>query len=170
MKQIIALILCLLLSVVCFPVSSLAEVQFEQQTLGKLVSETIEYLEDGTQIVTTVYDTTPYENNGVAPVATTITKSGSKTATGKNSDGDVLWTLTVHGTFRVVTGSSATCTASSYSYTAPGSGWSLKSGSATKSGNVATANGIFVKKFLGITTETRDVTVNLVCSTSGTLS
>ena len=170
MKRIVVLMLCVVLTAACFPVGSLAESQPEEPYLGEIVSETIEYLEDGTQIVTTVYDNTPTQNDGIATAATTLTKSGSKVTRGIDSDGEVLWTLTVNGTFTVVTGSSATCTAASYSYTTPGSGWSLKTGSATKSANKAIANGTFVKKLLGITLKTQEASVTLTCSVNGTLS
>lgn len=139
-----------------------------QEETGTLISQEVEYLADGSKIVTCVYEDDV--NQGIVTAATTVTKSGKKTSTIYNSDDEVLYTLTVNGTFSVVTGSSATCTASSYSYTTPGSGWSLKTGSATKSGNKATANGTFVKKVLGITTKTESRVVTLTCSTSGTLS
>lgn len=165
MKKLLISLLAVLLacSVFCFPMA-----QAEQETAGILISRQVEYLEDGSKIVTCVYE--DVGTQGIAPAATTVTKSGSKTTTAYDGDGDVLYSLTVHGTFSVVTGSSATCTASSYSYTAPGSGWSLKTGSATKSANKATANGTFVKKVLGITTQTKTASVTLTCSTGGTLS
>lgn len=128
----------------------------------------MEYFEDGSQIITCVYE--DISNQGISTAATTVSKTGRKTKTGKDSDGETLWSLTVTGTFTVVTGSSATCTASSYSYTVPGSGWSLQSGSATKSGNTATANGNFIKKILGITTQNINVSVTLSCDVNGTLS
>lgn len=164
MKKFLVSLLAMLIAccVFCFPMA-----QAEQETTGILISREVEYLEDGSKIVTCVYE--DISNQRIATAAT-VTKSGSKTQTAYDSDGDVLYTLTVHGTFSVVTGSSATCTASSYSYTAPGSGWSLKTGSATKSANKATANGTFVKKVLGITTQTKTASVTLTCSTSGTLS
>lgn len=164
MKKVFAVLLCLLIgcSVLYTPAAQ------AQEVTEILVSQQVEYLEDGSKIVTCVYE--DIANQGIATAATTVTKSGKKTKTGYDSDGDLNWSLTVHGTFSVVTGSSATCTASSYSYTAPGSGWSLKTGSATKSANKATANGTFVKKVLGITTQTKTASVTLTCSTSGTLS
>lgn len=165
MKKVLIVFLAFLVSfsVFCLPVA-----QAEQETNGILISREVEYFEDGSKIVTCVYE--DIVNQGIATAATTVTKSGSKTSTAYDSDGDALYTLTVHGTFSVVTGSSATCTASSYSYTVPGSGWSLKSGSASRSGNKAIANGTFVKKILGITTQTKTVSVTLTCSVNGALS
>lgn len=164
MKKVFAVLLCLLIgcSVLCAPVAQ------AQEEIGTLISQEVEYLADGSKIVTCVYE--DIANQGIATAATTVTKSGKKTKSVYDEDNELLFTLTVNGTFSVVTGSSATCTASSYSYTAPGSGWSLKTGSATKSANKATANGTFVKKVLGITTQTKTASVTLTCSTSGTLS
>lgn len=163
MKKVFAVLLCLLIgcSVLYTPAAQ------AQEVTEILVSQQVEYLEDGSKIVTCVYE--DIANQGIATAATTVTKSGKKTKTGYDSDGDLNWSLTVHGTFSVVTGSSATCTASSYSYTT-GSSWSLKTGSATKSANKAYANATFVKKLLGITINTENASVTLTCSTSGTLS
>ena len=164
MKKLFAVLLCLLIgcSVLCAPIAQ------AQEETGILVSQQVEYLEDGSKIVTCVYE--EVSNQGIATAATTVTKSGKKTKSVYDEDNELLFTLTVNGTFTVVTGSSATCTASSYSYSVSASSWSFKTGSATKSANKATANGTFVKKFLGITTETKTASVTLTCSTSGTLS
>lgn len=131
-----------------------------------VVSETVEYLEDGTRIVTVIEEDIP----SAAARSTTYTKTGSRTNTALNADDEVLWTFTVRGTFTVEEGVSATCTAASYSYTTPGSGWSLKSGSATKSANKAIGNGVFVQKVLGITIRTMETTCTLTCSKTGVLS
>lgn len=130
------------------------------------VSETIEYLPDGTKIVTIIEEEVP----SVSTRATTYTKTGSKTQQGYNNNNELAWTFTTKGTFSVVEGTSSTCTSASYSYTTPGSGWSLKSGSATKSSNKAVGNGVFVYKILGITFNTNETTCTLTCSKTGVLS
>lgn len=164
MKKLFAVLLCLLIgcSVLCAPAAQ------AQEETGILVSQQVEYLEDGSKIITCVYE--EVSNQGIATAATTVTKSGKKTQTVQDSDGDILFTLTVNGTFSVIMGNSCSCTASSYSYTTPGSGWSLKTGSATKSANKAYANATFVKKILGITTQTKTSSVTLTCSINGVLS
>lgn len=97
------------------------------------------------------------------------TKTGTKSVNYRNSDGKILWTVAVKGTFSY-TGSSATCTASSVSYTINDSGWKKYSATASKSGRTAT--GKFVMKYyvLGINTKTVNKTLTLSCSNSGTLS
>lgn len=163
MKKLFAVFLCLLIgcSVLCAPTAQ------AQEEPWVLVSSQVDYLEDGSKIVTCVYE--EVSNQGIAPAATTATKSGKKTQTGYDSDGDLNWSLTVHGTFSVIMGNSCSCTASTYSYTT-GSSWSLKTGSATKSANKAYANATFVKKLLGITTRTENASVTLTCSINGVLS
>lgn len=131
-----------------------------------LVSETVEKLEDGSEIVTVIYEEVP----AVATASTTYTKTGSATTTYKNSDGDALFALTTHGTFTVVSGVSATCTSASVSTTIYESGWSVDSKSASKSGNQAKGTGTFKKKVLGITVDTKTLTCTLTCSVNGVLS
>ena len=77
---------------------------------GVIVNETIEYLPDGSSIVITVIDET-----SIMPLATTFTKTGSKVYSARNPDGVIMWQFTVHGTFSVNSGVSATCTAASHS-------------------------------------------------------
>lgn len=131
-----------------------------------VVSETVEQLADGTKIVTVIEKELP----PATAFSSTYTLTGSKTRKSLNANDEILWTFTTKGTFSVVDGVSSTCTAASYSYTAPASGWSLKSGSATKSSNKAIGHGVFEHKFLGITLDTVEVNCTLTCSTTGVLS
>lgn len=131
-----------------------------------VVSETVEYLPDGTKLVTVIEEEVP----SVSTLSTTYTKTGSKTTKSLNANDQPIWTFTTKGTFSVVEGVSSTCTAASYSYTTPGSGWSLKSGSATKSSNKAIGNGVFVHKIIGITLRTEETSCTLTCSKTGVLS
>lgn len=92
------------------------------------------------------------------------TASGQKTKKYKNSSGAVMWSVTVYGTFSY-NGSSATCTSATRSTTCPGSGWTIVSSSASKSGNTATAK---ATARYNNSDYTRSVT--LQCSANGTLS
>ncbi len=137
-----------------------------QETETRLVSETLEYLDDGSYIVTTIHEEIPL----IVPAATGYTKTGSKTISGKTSDGTVCWTFTLTGTFVVNEGVMSACTTARYSYTVPVSSWSLKSGSAAKTGNQAVGSATFIKKVLGVTVETDDVSCTLTCNKYGVLS
>ncbi len=99
----------------------------------------------------------------------TKTVSGSGTATVKKNS-DTLYTLSVHATFSVNVGVSATCTGCSYTYSIKNSSWHFDSATATKSGNTATATGTFHKEVLFITTDTRTTTVKLICDKNGNLT
>lgn len=92
------------------------------------------------------------------------TASGQKTKKYKNSSGAVMWSVTVYGTFSY-NGSSATCTSATRSTTCPGSGWTIVSSSASKSGNTATA-----KATAEYNNSHYSLTVSLKCSANGTLS
>lgn len=124
---------------------------------------------DGYDITVTVYEDMN-EKNDIIPFATTYEKSGKKSYTAKNSDGDTLFSFTVHGTFSINPGVSATCTKSSYSYSISSSAWELKSASASRSSNRAIGDAEFIKKILLIKVDTYKPHVVLSCSNNGSLS
>ena len=121
---------------------------------------TIQYLENGDYIETTI---TYFETN-----ARVATKSGSKTSNYKNSDGEIMWSVTVNGTFNY-NGTASSCTSVSRSTSAPGTNWSIKSSSCTKSGNCASATATATYKTI-LSSKDYSLTVNLYCSPYGILS
>lgn len=134
----------------------------------KIVSqETINV--DGYEITVSVFEEIDNPNS-IAPFATTYEKSGKKSYTAKNSDGETLFSFTVHGTFSVNSGVSATCTKSSYSYSVSSSAWELKSASSSRSGNKAIGDGEFIKKILFVKVDTLNAHVVLTCDNNGQLS
>ena len=164
MKKILIAVL-LLTMLFAFPISANAQTVLSQPTETKIISETTEYLEDGTSITITVCE------EDITPETRTVyTKSGSKTYTYKNSSGSVLWKFTVKGNFTVNSGVSATCTSTSYSTSNIASGWSLKTASTYASGNKAIGDATFEHKVLFIVTETRSCHVVLTCDVNGNLS
>lgn len=164
MKKLLSVVCVLVMafSLVLLPCS--ASTNDDEKNVSTLISEEIEYYQDGSSVVTQVFEDEIISSKG------TVTKSGSKTAAYRDSSNNILCSFTVHGTFSVNTGVSATCTAASYSYTAPGSGWSLKTASATKSGSSAVGTSTFVRKVLLITVDIRDLNCTLTCSKNGVLS
>lgn len=166
MKKFLSLILTtvILVSLLSFNVSA---VSYDISAANEIIiSETTEYFEDGSSITTTVTQ----QVNDIETFATTKTVSGSKTATIKNSDGDVLFKFKVNGTFSVNVGVSATCTAVSCSASDLASGWSLDSYTTSKSSNKANATGVFKHKVLFVTNVTQEVSGTLACDANGTLS
>lgn len=151
MKRIfaISLIAVLFVSVIfCLPIAAVENIKTET---------TIEYLENGDYIETTI---TEYETN-----ARVATKSGSKTKSYKNSAGEVMWSVTVHGTF-TYNGSTSQCTSAGHSTTAPGSLWSIKSVSSRRSGYSAIAD---ATANYSPTNSNYSMSVSLYCNAYGTL-
>lgn len=152
----------LLLSFCALPFGANAQVAMSNE---QIISETVEMLEDGYYVKTIVA-----EGNPTKATRATTTKSGSKAFVLYNNSDVELARFTVKGTFSVNNGVSATCTASSYTTSISNNAWSVKSASATKSGNQAIGDVVFIKKVLFITTNTREAHVVLTCDKNGNLS
>ena len=90
----------LLLSFCALPFGANAQVAKSEE---RIISETVEMLEDGYYVKTIVAEELP----AMAPRATT-TKSGSKSYVLANNNGEELARFTLKGTFSVNTGVSAT--------------------------------------------------------------
>ena len=160
MKRLFSLFIAIVLFTMPFTASAVNDTP-----TGEIICTTVEILDDGT-----ILETVIYVENSTASTYATKTVSGSKTTTGKNEDGEILWKFTLNGTFTVNTGVSATCTAASYSTSNLASGWSLDSASTSKTGNKAKADFVFKHKVLFVTTQTVEKSLTLTCSSDGTLS
>lgn len=152
---LISVILSLAVLVSCFSMPVYAA---EEKTITSVVTE---YYDDGTYAVITI---TEEAGNSRA-----TTKKASKNYTYKDSDGTVLWTYKITGTFSY-TGTSSTCTAVSDSYTISSDYWHMDSHSTSRSGNTAYGTVTMKCKFLNITTKTVTHDMQLSCSATGVLS
>lgn len=155
-KRICAIFTCLLL-MTCFMINSSAIALTETET-------NIEYFADGSYIITTV------TQEPVLTRASSNTVKGNKDHTYYNSNGNIDWVFTVTGTFSVVNGVSATCTAVSHNTDIRASKWKLVSASSRKSGNQAIGQITIKQTMLGITIQTIERTVTLTCDKYGKLS
>ncbi len=153
MKKIIALFLVLALGVACISPAFAAEPAWQ------VVSQTTEYLPDGTPVTVTV------------SVQPTFARASTYTVNGKKdyTYGDQ-WVFTVYGTFTVTQGVSASCTADRYTYSIGNSEWSLISGSSSHSGATATASGTMRQSRQGHTLQTVYPSVSVSCDKYGNLS
>ena len=149
-KKAVAFLLAAVL-VVCFSVTA-----FAADDAGYVVSRTVEQYANGAYAVVTVYDDT---------IARAGTKTGHKDYKYYVS-GSLAWTFTVHGSFSY-NGSSATCTAASYTYNLSDSNWTRVSGEAYPSGSAAIAKGVMQKKSTG---KRVYPTVTLTCTPNGVLA
>ncbi len=160
MKKFLSIILTTILLITPFSFTTSAE------NPEVIISETTEYFEDGSSITTTITQQT----SNIMPLSSTYNLTGSKTKTGKDSSGNVLYKFKITGTFLVNEGVSATCTAVSCSASDCNYGWELDSSTTSKSGNTAHATGVFKKKTLFITTQTIELPISLSCDKNGVLS
>lgn len=154
MKKLIVVLLItatLCCTALCTPVGA--------TSVSEATTTTVEYLDNGDYIETII----TYDNS-----LTRSTKTASKTSNYKNSSGDILWSVTVKGTF-TYNGTTSSCTSCSHSTTAPGTYWSIKSSSSSKSGNTATATAVATYK-TALITKDYSMSVKLTCSADGTLS
>ena len=134
---------------------SVGTAAFAYDTVGQ--SRTIiETYEDGSYGVVTV---TEFQSE------TRATKNGQKKYEYYNSSNVKQWTVYLNASF-TYTGSSATCTSATPSYSINNNTWSVTKALASRSG--ATATGTFTVKQYGIFTV--DKTLTLTCSASGVLS
>ena len=164
MKRLISLLCSVVLAVSCFVLSPCVNAAENEYTGAQiLVSETVEYLEDGSVIITSVYEDVVTNRSNL------FTKAGSKVDRRISAEGEVLWTLTVSGEFRVIEGASVTCTSASCSTAIYNDNWNCTRKSASPSGNQAVANGVFEMRVLGIVISTENVNVTLSCDPYGNL-
>ena len=129
---------------------------------SKVIYKEIIYLDNG------IYEETIIEESTISTYSTN-TKSGTKTKTCKDSNGIILYTLKVSGTY-TYTGSSSTCTSASATATTNSSDWTVVSKSASKSGNTATAKGIYNQHYYDKIIQTKSESITLTCSATGVLS
>lgn len=159
MKKVIAFLLSLTLILTLYLPTFAAT-----NTDHTVATTSIEYLEDGSYIETVItIKSSEYSTFATKGI------TGNKTITHKNADGEAEWSATLKGTF-TYTGSKATCTASSITYSIVNDNWKITSATASKSGNKAMGNVTAKRYVLGIPTKTVEKTVTLTCSSSGVLS
>lgn len=164
MKKIFTLFMATITALL-FGASAFVSAETSNNVGGTIVSETTEYFEDGTSFSIIVCDETE-----VTPYASAYTKTGSKYYILRNKNGSELWRFTVHGTFTVNPGVSASCTKSSHSISITENAWQNKSASTSRSANKAIGDATFIKKLLGITVETKSCQVVLTCDNNGNFS
>ena len=154
----------LIVSLFCSNVSAKTYNEISSEEI--VISEKIEYLEDGNCVITTITQ----KIDDIQTFATTKTATGSKTRTIKDDSGDVLYSFKINGTFIVNLGVSASCSAVSCQAENCNFGWELESYTTSKTGNTAKAIGVFKKKILLVTTQTAETSITLSCDSNGVLS
>ena len=129
-----------------------------------LVSENIEYFNDGSYIITKVHESLPVLNRDG-----TYTKAGSNEQT--YYDGDTLsWKYTLTGYFTINPGVSCVCYNSTYSTDIYSNYWSFHDPYNYYSANTAYGEGTFKKRILFITISTIDINLSVSCDAYGNIS
>lgn len=125
MKKVLTILVCIMMFVsLAIPASALSRTD-------KLISQSIEYLENGDYIVREVFEPL---------IQPRSSKTGSAIETYRNSSGAAIWTVKVTGTF-TYTGSTSSATGSSATVEVYNSNASFISKNASYSGNTARATG-----------------------------
>lgn len=169
MKKLIKKSIAIITLIVFCAIPTVHAEKIDNVSLGQeLINEEI-IEKDGLYITISTFEDKKATNN-VSPFSNTYEKSGKKTYTAKNADKETLFSFTIHGTFSVNSGVSASCTKSSYSHSITNNAWELKTATAKRSGNKAIGDGEFVKKLLFVTVETFNANVVLTCDSNGNLS
>lgn len=99
-----------------------------------------------------------------------LTKSGKKTTYYKNKHGKVMWSLTVHGTFRYKYGVSSKCTKSTVSFTHRNSNWKFSHTLAAHSGDTAIAKTTAKRSVDGAIVQILKSAISIKCNKFGKLS
>lgn len=155
MKQKIVICLVLLcLIVTCTPCAF----ALNNTTFSNIETE---YFHDGSYAVIE----TIAEEPTISAFATTKTKSASRVYTYYNASDEKAWDFTLKGTFSY-DGSSSKATAVSTSYNTYISGWKCSSKESSKSGATVTGTAKFKYNYI----LTKNITLGMKCSASGTIS
>lgn len=166
MKKLLTLLMTTAMLAAGLSGASLSAYAEEDNTAReKIISETTEYFEDGSSVTIIVS-----EESTALTRTSAYSKSGSKHFVYTDKDNNELWRFTVHGTFTVNPGISATCTEDSYSIDISDKAWHNESASTYHSGNQAIGDAVFIEKILFITTYTKCCNVILSCDSNGNLS
>lgn len=134
-----------------------------QKSIQSSEATQIEFFDDGSCLIITINE----ENT--CTTFSTQTKSGTKTLSYKDADGNVEWKVVLHGTY-TYTGTTSTCTSANITYNIYDTNWVMESATASKSANTAIGDIVAKRKVLGITVNTISNQITLSCSPTGVLS
>ncbi|WP_394920617.1 hypothetical protein [uncultured Robinsoniella sp.] len=131
-----------------------------------VIAGDIQYLSDGSYFETIITSS----EIKVSSRAGTFTRSGSKTTNYKNSSGQIMWSVSVNGTYSYTVGKSSTCTSASASASSKSSSWKVSSPSSKRSGKSATATATGTLYMNGSVVNSYTQSVRLSCDSYGNLS
>ncbi len=150
---ITSLLVSIVMLIGCFAIPMSASAADDKTTT------TVEYLDDGSYIVTTLT---------VPDIYTRSTKSTNKTATYYENDGSAVWAYTLYASF-TYDGKTSKCTSVSDSYVIYDDSWYMSSHSCKKDGNLASGTITMKKKVLGVVVDTVTKPVYISCNQYGNI-
>lgn len=132
-------------------------------------SSSIEYLEDGSYIVTTIQQR---QAGGIMPrvqIGRIYVQEGYKKIDLYNSKDELEWTYTLIGTFKITTGVSVVCTDSTYTIEIYNDDWHMTAHDNSYAGSEAYGTATMKRKVMFITTNTCDIDATVGCDEYGNI-
>lgn len=162
MRRTITLLFCII-----FLVGSITFTPISVQATDTDTYSNIEVLDNGYYYETIIEDKEMPITVGTRATTQYVTKT--KTTQLKDSNGSVLWSVSIQATFSY-DGTTSKCISCTPSATAYASSWSIKSVTSNKSGNSATATAIATHTLIfGISQDTTK-SVTIKCNAAGVVS
>lgn len=164
MKKFITTLLLTAVVSISIGKSSVKAATFTPTTQPEII-----YFDNGFYLETTIENSSRIQEKiGISLFSTAKSITKSKTATMKNANGVIQWSVTIKASF-TYNGLSSKCTSCSHSTTTPSNTWSIKKVSSSKSGNSATAEATATYSFGNISKDYSKA-VTIQCSKNGTVS
>lgn len=170
MKKIVLVVMALLF---VFPMNVFAT-DVGENAVPNTPSGTYEYFEDGSYMVTELEHLgSNLLNQSNSKASDNYTVSGRRSVTYYNSDDEVIWQVTLTGTFLIVPSNSlesGDCLSATLTYKINDSAWHIYDIVEQEITNNACGFCTMKRKFLGITTKTVDVELYITCDYAGNLT
>ena len=164
MKQFIRLLGVLVVIFMCTNLGCAAWAASSIDDTQTLVSETVEYYEDGSSLMISIYEEVVQQRSNL------YNKIGKKIYEYRDASSNILWEFAVIGEFRIIEGASVTCISASCDSEVYNDYWQCERQWAETSGSWAIAYGEFSKSLLGIVVDRENAEVSLTCDVYGNLS
>lgn len=165
--KFVRILLCLMLITSVFAgaatpavdASSGNDISFE-----RVISEQVIQLDDGKEVVVTIYSTP------VSTYAMSYSRVGTKKFSMRDEAGSIMYEFSLQGVFQVNKGVSVVCISASHDYETYHSGWRYVSGSSHTNANKAFGHATFEGMVDSVTLLTREIDLVLTCDENGNLS
>ena len=149
-----------------FMLVGVKQVSATSESEPTLVSTTTETLEDGSYIVTEIYETTSNTNSR----SNLYNKTGNKIVTKYSALNVVMWEYTLTASFVVDEGVDAMCSNAGYNYDIKDFTWEFYDGESSWVRNVARGVGTFECTIFFVSAQIVDIDITITCDEYGNLT